>query len=502
MVLAPSAELAATLRLLSQRVGFAARKAKGSLPEHHVVRLLAPLFEVLDDIGIELKAGGLKCAPNNVIREVSLLASLAGTKPQPPPPPLSALLKLAPPLPPLEELLALPIPDPPPHDQVNAMPRGLPLQAVSQVGECLFDDEDTHGVPVATFAPPMPPPPLPEDDAASQELLYTTPTHATVQLAICTFCKAMFPFPDASSRRNLAWCGLCYTQSNVETCVLDLNDFVFTLANDDMGKCSDGIDMTLVEKDMKNCSATNGQMFEVQVKVGRQSADCIISKFCGHLQAILSRTQLQHGLGKLALAVIKSVGLPVFSQWVDFSNVVSSFTMRKYSYTPLPEPFQMMRVTTSDAKLLWRVFELPAASCLYYVSIEMLPTFEHVSKMYKAFEQLGHSQVKDILYVWCLLRVREFPEEYIRKLLGPRYILITFHTDTTTAAGDVTIDTIDDSSEVGEYSDAVGGAGSEQAECTYAGTELLTSSVDSFVTSNGSSSCADGTSVPHDCNQQ
>ena len=78
MVLAPSSELSTTLRLLSQRIGFAARKAKGSLPEHHVVRLLAPLFDVLDDIGVELKAGMLSSAPANVKDEIALLTVLAG----------------------------------------------------------------------------------------------------------------------------------------------------------------------------------------------------------------------------------------------------------------------------------------------------------------------------------------------------------------------------------------------------------------------------------------
>ena len=62
------------LRQLASRVGFAARKAKPHLGAGEVIRLLSPLYEVLDDIGQQLQSIGPRRA---VKQEMLLLRSLA-----------------------------------------------------------------------------------------------------------------------------------------------------------------------------------------------------------------------------------------------------------------------------------------------------------------------------------------------------------------------------------------------------------------------------------------
>ena len=71
------------LASLAQRVGYAVRKAQPHLDSCRKVRLLQPLIEVLDDLGIELRPAGdvhvaLSIAPPGVHQECQLLAVLAG----------------------------------------------------------------------------------------------------------------------------------------------------------------------------------------------------------------------------------------------------------------------------------------------------------------------------------------------------------------------------------------------------------------------------------------
>ena len=80
-LVAPSPELADTLRLLAKRLGFAARKSKPGLSSSHVTRLLSPIYDILDDIRAELRAGSVSQNVGNaeahIQAEIQLLASLA-----------------------------------------------------------------------------------------------------------------------------------------------------------------------------------------------------------------------------------------------------------------------------------------------------------------------------------------------------------------------------------------------------------------------------------------
>jgi hypothetical protein len=81
MVVAPSPELASTLRNLAGQLGYALRKARPKLSSSHQTRLLSPICEVLDDLRAELHAGNLDQvsanAPYHVKEEMQLLAKLA-----------------------------------------------------------------------------------------------------------------------------------------------------------------------------------------------------------------------------------------------------------------------------------------------------------------------------------------------------------------------------------------------------------------------------------------